>query len=63
MRKKISAANTAFRSRRTFKSGFILTDSIGILGVSGGFLLQLFSVNRSEEAGISKLRSKKLNTA
>ena len=45
-RKEISAANTAFRSMvnlyvsRAFKSGFILSDSKGILGVSGGSLLQ-----------------------
>ena len=46
MRKKISAANTVFRSkvnlffRRALKSGFIWSDIIGILGVSGRFLVQ-----------------------
>ena len=42
MRKEISAANTAFRSkvnlyvRRALKFEFIWRDSIGIFGVSGG---------------------------
>ena len=42
MRKEISVANTAFRSkanlyvRKAFKSGYIESDSI----LSGGFLLQ-----------------------
>ena len=46
MRKKISAANTAFRSKvnlffeRALKSGFIWSDIIGIFEVSGGFLVQ-----------------------